>query len=81
MEEGLRESNPVGRGRYTTGRQQSGQQRGLVPRPWIPSEQQWLGILQVARAELVRNRVMPALAHDAVLRRCGPTTSTRPTGR
>ncbi|MFI6063306.1 tyrosine-type recombinase/integrase [Streptomyces sp. NPDC051286] len=73
MEEGLRESNPVGRGRYTPGRQRGGQQRGLVPRltklPWIPSEQQWLGILQVAREEPVRNRVMLALAYDAALRR------------
>ncbi|MFH9561472.1 tyrosine-type recombinase/integrase [Streptomyces globisporus] len=73
MEEGLRESNPVGRGRYTPGRQQGGQQRGLVPRltklPWIPSEQQWLGILQVAREESVRNRVMLALAYDSALRR------------
>ncbi|OWA00964.1 integrase [Streptomyces sp. CS113] len=73
MEEGLRESNPVGRGRYTPGRQQGGQQRGLVPRltklPWIPSEQQWLGVLQVAREESVRNRVMLALAYDAAPRR------------
>jgi integrase len=73
MEEGLRESNPVGRGRYTPGRRQSGQQRGLVPRltklPWIPSEQQWLDILQVARDEPIRNRVMLALAYDAALRR------------
>ena len=42
MEEGLRESNPVGRGRYTPGRRGGGQQRGLVPRltklPWIPGE-------------------------------------------
>lgn len=73
MEEGLRESNPVGRGRYTPGRRHSGQQRGLVPRmtklPWIPSEQQWLDILAVAAAEPVRNRVMLALAYDAALRR------------
>ncbi|MER8073331.1 site-specific integrase [Streptomyces sp. NPDC094034] len=73
MEEGLRESNPVGRGRYTPGRQQGGQQRGLVPRltklPWIPSEQQWLEILQVTREESVRNRVTLALAYDAALRR------------
>ncbi|MGF1338501.1 tyrosine-type recombinase/integrase [Streptomyces flavovirens] len=73
MEEGLRESNPVGRGRYTPGRQRGGQQRGLVPRltklPWIPSEQQWLEILQVAREEPVRNRLMLALAYDAALRR------------
>lgn len=32
MEEGLREPNPVGRGRYTPGRRVGGQQRGLVPR-------------------------------------------------
>lgn len=73
IEEGLRESNPVGRGRYTPGRRFSGQQRGLVPRltklPWIPSEQQWLDVLQVAAAEPVRNRVMLALAYDAALRR------------
>ena len=46
VEEGVRESNPVGRGRYTPGRKWGGQQRGLVPRlvklPWIPTEQQWL---------------------------------------
>lgn len=73
MEEGLRESNPVGRGRYTPGRRSSGHQRGLVPRltklPWIPTEQQWADILEVAAAEPVRNRVMLALAYDAALRR------------
>lgn len=73
MEEGLRESNPVGRGRYTPGRRWGGHQRGLVPRltklPWIPSEQQWLTILEVAREEPIRNRVMLALAYDSALRR------------
>jgi site-specific recombinase XerD len=73
VEEGLRESNPVGRGRYTPGRRFGGQQRGLVPRltklPWIPSDQQWLEVLAVARHEPVRNRVMLALAYDAALRR------------
>jgi site-specific recombinase XerD len=74
MEEGLRESNPVGRGRYTPGRRTAtGAQHGLVPRlvklPWIPSEQQWLRLLEVARSESVRNRVMLALAYDAALRR------------
>ncbi|GGN47773.1 tyrosine-type recombinase/integrase [Streptomyces fuscichromogenes] len=72
VEEGLRESNPVGRGRYTPGRRAGGQ-RGLVPRfsrlPWIPTEQQWLDLLEVARCEPVRNRVMLALAYDAALRR------------
>jgi integrase/recombinase XerD len=73
MEEGLRESNPVGRGRYTPGRKQAGYQRGLVPRltklPWIPTEQQWADILAIAAREPVRNRVMLALAYDAALRR------------
>jgi integrase len=73
IEEGLRESNPVGRGRYTPGRRFGGQQRGLLPRltklPWIPSEQQWLDVLRVAAGEPVRNRVMLALAYDAALRR------------
>ena len=52
IEEGLRESNPVGRGKYTPGRKFGGHQRGLVPRlvklPWIPDEQQWRWILAVA---------------------------------
>ncbi|MFA1552021.1 tyrosine-type recombinase/integrase [Actinomadura chokoriensis] len=73
IEEGLRESNPVGRGKYTPGRRFGGQQRGLVPRlaklPWIPSERQWADVLDVARHESVRNRVMLALAYDAALRR------------
>lgn len=73
IEEGLRESNPVGRGRYTPGRRWGGHQRGLLPRmvklPWIPTEQQWTEILAVAAEEPVRNRVMLALAYDAALRR------------
>ncbi|MFF0284445.1 tyrosine-type recombinase/integrase [Rhodococcus aetherivorans] len=73
MEEGLRESNPVGRGRFTPGRRGGGHQRGLVPRltklPWIPTEGQWAAILTVAAAEPVRNRVMLALAYDSALRR------------
>lgn len=71
MEEGLRESNPVGRGRYTPGGRFGGQQRGLVPAwtklPWIPSEQQWLDVLAVAAGEPVRNRLMLALAYDGEL--------------
>ena len=50
VEEGIRESNPVGRGRYTPGRRSGGGSgRGLVPRvtklPWIPSEAEWLRVL------------------------------------
>jgi len=76
VEEGARESNPVGRGRYTPGRRfggAGGTGRELVPRmaklPWIPSEAEWLRVLEVFRAEPVRNRVMLALAYDAALRR------------
>src|SRR5690348_717489 len=46
VEEGVRESNPVGRGRYASGRGRGGSARGLVPRvvklPWIPGEAEWL---------------------------------------
>ena len=73
IEEGLREFNPVGRGKYTPGRRFGGQDRGLVPRliklPWIPDERQWLDVLAVAAKEPIRNRVMLALAYDAALRR------------
>ena len=75
VEEGVRESNPVGRGRYTPGRRFGGVGggRALVPRmaklPWIPSEAEWLQVLEVFRGEPVRNRVMLALAYDAALRR------------
>lgn len=74
VEEGVRESNPVGRGRYTPGRWGGGSQgRPLVPRmvklPWIPAEAEWRRILQVCAGEPVRNRLMLALAYDAALRR------------
>jgi len=76
VEEGLRESNPVGRGRYTPGRRFGGglgSGRAVVPRmvklPWLPSEAEWLQVLAVFRGEPVRNRVMLALAYDAALRR------------
>jgi integrase len=75
MEDGLRESNPVGRGSYTPGRRFGGGREGrpLVPRmvklPWIPAEAEWLRVLEVFRDEPARNRVMLALAYDAALRR------------
>ena len=68
IEEGLRDSNPVGRGRYTPGRQFGGGSRPLVPRmvklPWIPAESEWLQLLEVFRPEPIRNRLMLALAYD-----------------
>ena len=74
VEEGVRESNPLGRGRYTPGRRYgaSGQHallRPLVKLPWIPSEQQWRDVLGVFADEPIRNRVMLALSYDAALRR------------
>jgi site-specific recombinase XerD len=74
MEEGLRTNNPVGRGRYTPGKGFAGSRdRGLIPRftklPWIPSDQQWQAVLEAARGEPVRNRVMLALSYDTALRR------------
>ncbi|WP_151757709.1 tyrosine-type recombinase/integrase [Dictyobacter vulcani] len=74
IEEGIRETNPVGRGRYTPGKIVYGkQERGLISRlrklPWVPDEEQWKSIIEATRQEPVRNRVMLALAYDAALRR------------
>jgi integrase/recombinase XerD len=73
LEEGVRNSNPVGRGRYTPGRRFGGSGRPLVPRmvklPWIPAESEWLQVLGAFGDESIRNRVMLAIAYDAALRR------------
>lgn len=75
VEEGLRETNPVGRGRYAPSARAggAGNRRGLVPRqvrlPWIPDEADWRAILEAARQEPIRNRAMLALGYDAGLRR------------
>jgi site-specific recombinase XerD len=74
IEERRRDTNPVGRGRYTPGRGFAGhRERGLIPRftklPWIPTDAEWQQILTVARGEPVRTRFMLALAYDAGLRR------------
>jgi integrase/recombinase XerD len=83
MEESVRSTNPVGRGRYTPGKGFSGaREKGLIPRyhklPWIPSEEQWRSVLEAAKQEPLRNRVMFAFAYDAALRReelCALATS------
>jgi integrase/recombinase XerD len=66
VEEAIRTTNPVSRGRPH-------KQRGLIPSehrlPWIPTEAQWAALLQAARLEPLRNRVMFALAYDCGLRR------------
>jgi integrase/recombinase XerD len=74
IEEGVRADNPVGRGRYTTGKQFGGaRERGLIPHyqqfPWIPSDKQWRAVLAATRSEPLRNRLMLALGYDAALRR------------
>lgn len=74
IEEGRRETNPVGRGRYTPGKSFAGhRERGLMPRftklPWIPTEEQWRAVLNAAREQPIRDRLMLALAYDAGLRR------------
>lgn len=74
VEEGLRQINPVGRGRYTPGKAFGGKRdRGLLPRfkklPWIPTDEQWHAFLAVAKQEPIRNRCMIGLAYDAALRR------------
>lgn len=72
LEEGLREDNPVGRGRYTPGKGFGGE-RGLVRRyrklPWVPSDEQWMEVLEVVRGDSLRNRLMLAFAYDCALRR------------
>ena len=73
IEEGVRDSNPVGRGRYTPGRHFGAGSRALVARmvklPWIPAESEWLQLLEMFRPEPIRNRLMLALAYDSALRR------------
>ena len=79
VEEGLRPDNPVGRGRYTPGKGFGGKRdRALIPRyrklPWIPTDEEWRALLEAARPEPLRNRVMFAFAYEAALRReevCG----------
>ncbi len=83
VEEGVRGVNPVGRGRYTPGKGFSGKRdRGLIPRyrklPWLPTEEEWRKVLEAARSEPLRNRLMLAMSYDAGLRReelCSLTTS------
>jgi len=74
IEEGMRSTNPVGRGRYTPRNSFASKgERGLLPRfhklPWIPSDSQWTAIIFAALQEPLRNRLMLALSYDCALRR------------
>ena len=74
IEEGVRTTNPVARGRRGAvfGGWGVGE-RGLIPTqrklPWIPDEAEWLALLATACSEPVRNRLMLAFAYDCALRR------------
>lgn len=72
VEEGVRASNPVGRGRYRAGAGGPAK-RGLVAvfsrLPWIPTDEQWRALLAEAARASLRDRLMLALAYDAALRR------------
>jgi len=65
VEEGVRERNPVRQSALGVG--------SLVPRfrklPWIPNDEQWQAVLEAARLEPLRNRVMLAMSYDCALRR------------
>jgi len=74
MEMGVRDTNPVGRGRYPPGTGFYGfRQRGLVRSyqrlPWIPSDHEWERFLREVPAESLRNQLMIFLAYDGALRR------------
>ena len=74
IEEGVRESNPVGRGRYTPGRASGGRaawpgaagdEAAVDPDRAAVAGRSW----RSPATEPIRNRVMLALAYDAALRR------------
>jgi integrase/recombinase XerD len=74
IEEGMRSTNPVGRGRYTARKGFASKgERGLLPRfhklPWIPTDAQWTAIVTATLREPLRNRLMLALSCDCALRR------------
>jgi integrase/recombinase XerD len=74
VEKQLRPDNPVGRGHYVPGKGFGNHRdRGLLPSyqklPWIPSECEWLHLLETLKEESLRNQVMFLLAYDGALRR------------
>ncbi len=74
VEEELLARSPVGRVcQSKTGEFGAVDGRLLLPRyrklPWIPNDEQWRAVLEAARQESLRNRLMLALSYDAALRR------------
>lgn len=72
VEENVRDTNPVGRGRYVQGSSARGK-RGLIPTvshlPWIPTDDEWRHLLDIASGKSIRTRFMLALGYDTALRR------------
>lgn len=72
IEEGLRTTNPLGRGNQFNNRNRR-DTRAIVPiqhkMPWIPSEKEWQRLLTKAQNMSLRNRLMFTLAYDGGLRR------------
>lgn len=66
--------NPVGKGKFTPYRAFAGKrERGILRHyeqlPWLPGDDEWQAILDAARLEPLRNRLMLLFAYDGALRR------------
>src|SRR6266702_709308 len=70
----LDQRNPVGKGKFTPGRAFAGKrERGILRHyehlPWLPGDDEWDRLLDVAKLEALRNRLMLLFAYDGALRR------------
>src|SRR6266567_6547078 len=76
IEEHIRHTqrNPVGKGKFTPGRAFAGKrERGMLRHyeqlPWLPGDDEWDRLLDAAKPESLRNRLMLLFAYDGALRR------------
>jgi len=70
----LDQRNPVGKGKFTPGRAFAGKrERGILRHyeqlPWLPGDDEWDCLLDAAKLEPLRNRLMLLFAYDGALRR------------
>jgi integrase/recombinase XerD len=70
----LDQHNPVGKGKFTPGRAFAGKrERGILRHyeqlPWLPGDDEWDRLLDAAKLEPLRNRLMLLFAYDGALRR------------
>src|SRR5258707_9219031 len=70
----LDQRNPVGKGKFTPGRAFAGKrERGILRHyeqlPWLPGDDEWDRLLDAAKPESLRNRLMLLFAYDGALRR------------